>query len=104
MIPLDMARVIRIVLPGMAATFRLPATLSPTAWPLEMLPSVTCFLACAAAALSPTAPSDTVGRFAVTAAEEERREAAMVDILTSGELVTAAPLSLSLDSDEQGEE
>jgi hypothetical protein len=48
--------------------------------------SATRFLACAAeAALGPAGPSGTAGRFAVAAAEDKRRETAVVDILTAGD-------------------
>jgi hypothetical protein len=73
----------------------LPVALPPAATTLEMLPSATSFLACAAATLGPAAPSGAAGRFTVAASEDEQREAATIDILTAGELVTAAPLSLA---------
>jgi hypothetical protein len=47
-----------------------------------MLPSATRFLACAAATLGPPAPSEIAGRLAAADEDEdERREAAMVDIV-----------------------
>jgi hypothetical protein len=73
-------------LPAVAAmTFPLLTALPPAAVTLVRLPSATRFLACAAAAaLGPAGPSGTAGRFAVAAAEDKRREVAVVDILTAG--------------------
>jgi hypothetical protein len=76
---------IRTALPAVAATFPLPTALPPATVTLVRLPSATRFLACAAAAaLGPAGPSGTAGRFAVAAAEDKRREVAVVDILTAG--------------------
>jgi hypothetical protein len=67
---------------------RLPPTeaLPPRAATLVMLPSATRFLACAAVALGPPGPSAIAGRLAVAEEDEEdeRREAAMVDIVGLG--------------------
>ena len=79
-------RIVHTALMVGGATFpRLPPTtaLPPRAATLVMLPSATRFLACAAEALGPPAPSAIAGRLAV-ADEDERREAPMVDIVCLG--------------------
>lgn len=83
-IPGRKSRILHTALVVGGATFPLP----PRAATLVTLPSATRFLACAAA-LGPPAPSAIAGRLAVADEnEDERREAAMVDIV--GGWVSAA--------------